>query len=111
MIPTSLRTWFVIHFIVDIIFAIPPASGPGRFPDISGLEQGRSLCHTPGWSSAHGHRRRVLSGTERRGGSVPGHAQFENHLVGNGRSGHNHDHTHLATAVGRLAAAGCFYPL
>ena len=31
MIPTSLRTWFVIHFIVDIIFAIPLLLAPVAF--------------------------------------------------------------------------------
>ena len=28
MIPTSLRTWFVIHFVTDMLFAIPLLLAP-----------------------------------------------------------------------------------
>ena len=36
MIPTSLRTWFTIHFIIDIIFAIPLLLIPVAFLSILG---------------------------------------------------------------------------
>ena len=31
MIPNSLRTWFVIHFVLDVIFAIPLLLAPVAF--------------------------------------------------------------------------------
>ena len=31
MIPNSLRTWFVIHFVADIIFAMPLLLAPAPF--------------------------------------------------------------------------------
>ena len=31
MIPNSLRTWFVIHFILDVIFALPLIFAPVAF--------------------------------------------------------------------------------
>ncbi len=28
MVPSSLRTWFVIHFLADVLFALPPFLAP-----------------------------------------------------------------------------------
>ena len=36
MIPKSLRTWFVIHFILDLIFAIPLLLAPRAFLGLLG---------------------------------------------------------------------------
>ncbi len=36
MIPKSLRTWFVIHFILDVIFAIPLMLMPKAFLTLLG---------------------------------------------------------------------------
>jgi hypothetical protein len=30
-IPVSLRRWFVVHFIVDVVFAVPLLAVPGAF--------------------------------------------------------------------------------
>ena len=38
MIPNSLRTWFVIHFIVDILFAIPLLLVPAAFLQFLGWQ-------------------------------------------------------------------------
>ena len=37
-VPSSLRKWFVVHFIVDVLIAIPLLVAP------------RSLLGLPGWS-------------------------------------------------------------
>ena len=36
MVPSSLRTWFIIHFILDILFAIPLLFTPQAFLTLFG---------------------------------------------------------------------------
>lgn len=42
-IPKSLKFWFVIHFIADIIFAIPMMFVPEKFLLFWGFETGETL--------------------------------------------------------------------
>lgn len=38
MVPKALRTWFVIHFVADIVFAIPLLVAPVWFLTLAGWE-------------------------------------------------------------------------
>ncbi len=44
MIPKSLRIWFVIHFVVDLIFALPLIFFPAVVFGMFGLVMGDSLA-------------------------------------------------------------------
>lgn len=39
MLPKSLKTWFIIHFFADIIFAIPLLIAPHEFLTLLGWER------------------------------------------------------------------------
>lgn len=38
VVPSSLRTWFVIHFVADIVFAVPLFVAPEAFLGLLGWE-------------------------------------------------------------------------
>jgi flagellar biosynthesis component FlhA len=44
MIPQSLRTWFIVHFIVDLFFGLPLIFVPQFVFDLFGLTMGDSLA-------------------------------------------------------------------
>lgn len=44
MVPRSLRTWFVIHFIADMVTGLPLLIAPRYFLDLFGWESGSTFA-------------------------------------------------------------------
>ena len=87
-VPRNLRRWFVIHFVADILFAIPLLLIPEAImPLRRGPEDCRPSHLAPGGRSLTWYRRRVTAWSECQPRGLQGHAEFKGGVGFRSRAG------------------------